>query len=389
MERHQELRGRALLFLFFLWFLWFFNFTARSIFSPILPLVEDEFAISHARASSIFVFFSIGYGLAVLFSGSYAGRLGYKKSIVLSLFTSSVVSFLIPFAESFSTLYLLNFILGFSIGAYLPAAMPLITEYFAEKHWGKSIAIHDTGASISIFCTPFVALSLLHFFKWRGIFDVFAVVFLISGIVLYFICDEVKISHSEKARLGSLIKLRSLWIMVILFTFVAGANMGIYSIVPLYLTKELSLNIEYANSILGISRLGGIVVSVTCGFLIDKFNLRKFLFIITLITGIFTVLMGMSSVRFIGISLFLQAIAMTGFFPVGLVSIARMFARETRGLATGLILAISMVLGMGLTPYLLGLAGDHLSFGFGITLFGILVSVSSLFAFSLKELERT
>ena len=66
-----------------------------------------------------------------------------------------------------------------------------------------------------------------------------------------------------------------------------------------------------------------------------------------------------------------------------------MFARETRGLATGLILAISMVLGMGLTPYLLGLAGDHLSFGFGITLFGILVSVSSLFAFSLKELERT
>jgi MFS family permease len=386
-QGYHELKGKGLLFLLFLWFLWFFNFTARAIFSPILPLVEDEFVISHARATSIFIFFSTGYGLAVLFSGLYSGRFGYKKSILLSLCISSFVCFLIPFTKAFSALYVFNFVLGFSIGAYLPSVMPLITEYFAEKHWGKAIAIHDTGAAIAIFSTPFIALCFLRFTNWRGIFEVFAVVFLASAVALYFVCDELKIGHSERVKVGDFIRSRSLWIMTVLFTFVAGANMGVFSIAPLYLTKELLLSIEYANSIVGISRLGGIVVSVTCGFLIDRFNLRRFLFIVTLISGICTVLVGVAPVRFMGISLFLQAVVITAFFPVGLVSIARLFKREARGMATGFILASTTTFGAGLTPYLLGLAGDYLSFRVGIMLFGILVSLSSLCTFSLKEIR--
>ena len=87
-------------------------------------------------------------------SGFYAGRFGYKRSIILSLAATSVLLFLIPFVKVFSLLYVFNFIMGASVGFYLPAVLPLITEYFAERHWARAIAIHDSGAPTGIFFCP-------------------------------------------------------------------------------------------------------------------------------------------------------------------------------------------------------------------------------------------
>lgn len=387
MQRYANLRGKALLFLFFLWFLWFINFITRMAFAPILPLVEDEFMVNHAQASSIFIFLSVGYGIAVVFSGLFSGRFGYKKSIVISLLFLSLVAFLIPLVHEFILLYLFAFMLGFSVGFYLPAVIPLITEYYSEKDWGKAIAIHDTGASCSIFATPFIALFLLHYFPWRGIFIVLACIYLVCSVIFWFVSTEVKVTNPPKAVFISIIKIRSLWLMSVIWIFGAGANLGIYSIVPLYLTKELNMDIGYANTILGISRLGAVVVAIACGFLIDRFNLRRIMFLVMIITSVLTVLMGLVSVRYIGIVLFLQAFFVTAFFPVGLVAMAKTFNREMRSLATGIIVAISIVFGGGIVPYLLGISGDMVSFRLGITILGIFVALSSTLIFHLKELE--
>lgn len=387
MGRYSNLRGRALFFLLFLWLLWFLNFSVRIVLSPILPVIEDEFMVSHAQASSVFIFLSVGYGISVLVSGFLSGRFGYKRSIVLSLVLLSLTTFLIPFAHTFVLLYVFAFVLGFAVGTYIPSVIPLITEYYSEKNWGKAISIHDTGASISILTTPFVAIALLALVPWRGIFVVFACIFLVCAIVLCFVCSEVKIDNPPRAMFREILRMRSLWIMAVLFAFGVGANLGIYSIIPLYLTKELRLSIDYANTILGISRLGSVGVAVSCGFLVDRFSLRKIMFPMMAVAGAFTILMGLVSVRYTGVVLFLQAVFITGFFPVGLVAIAKIFNREMRGLATGMILAVSMVFGSGIMPYLLGVSGDLGSFRLGIVILGVLVTLSSGLIFRLKGLD--
>ncbi len=136
MERYSTFRGKALLFLFFLWFIWFVNFSVRIVLSPLLPVIEDEFMINHARASSIFIFLSVGYGVAVIASGLFSGRFGYKKTIVLSLTLLSLTAFLIPLVHSFLLLNIFAFTLSFSVGLYLPSVIPLITEYYTEKKLG-------------------------------------------------------------------------------------------------------------------------------------------------------------------------------------------------------------------------------------------------------------
>lgn len=188
--------------------------------------------------------------------------------------------------------------------------------------------------------------------------------------------------------LRRIVRMRSLWLMAAIWFFGASANLGIYSITPLYLTKELHLSISYANTILGVSRLGSVGVAIACGFLIDRVNLKKFMFFVLLITGILTVLLGLVSVKYIGIVLFLQASFVTGFFPIGLVAIAKIFSREMRSMATGFILAVSMAFGGGVIPYLLGISGDLYTFRSGIAILGILVAITSALPFSLKELDE-
>lgn len=387
MVRFEEFRGRALLFLFFLLFIWFINFSVRIMFSPILPLLEDEFMVNHARASGIFTFMSAGYGASVLLSGLFAGRIGYKKVILVCLASLCLLNFLIPFVRNFYLLYLFALALGFSHGSYIPATMPLITEYYAEKNWGRAIAIHDIGASTAIFATPLVALGLLQFFSWRGIFVVYASIFALCIVVFVFAATEVRIVNPARAAFRDITRKRSLWFMIILWVFGGGSNFGIYAITPLYLTKELGLSIDYANTILSISRLVAIGVAVACGFLVDRFSLKRMMFSMLLMTGIFTVLMGLSPVKYTGMALFFQAFFVTGFFPIGLVAIARTFGREARSLATGMILAASFFIGGGVMPWLLGVSGDLYSFRLGIVILGALTMFISSLVFRLREIK--
>jgi MFS transporter, NNP family, nitrate/nitrite transporter len=388
MRYYSEVKGKALGFLLLLWTLWFFNVSGRLIFTPILPLIEDEFMLTHFKATSIFVSQSIGYALGTIFSGFYSGRIGFKKTIVFSFGMLACTSFLVPFTRVFSLFYPILFIVGFSAGTYIPAIMPLIREHFAEKNLGKIISIYDSAAPIGIFAVPFFALFLLNLFHWREIFYVVGIILLIICLLFSFVGDELKINQPHKTVLKGLIRRRSLWVMVTIMSIAMGANMGIYSILPLYLTKELSLQVGHANSLLGISRLGGIGVAILCGFLVDRFNPRKIIFILMAIAGILTILLGIASASLIGIVLFLQAIFITGIMPIAFVCMAKLYDRETMSMAVGFALPLSTLLGSGLIPYILGLSGDLIGFGFGIVVLGILLTFMSWFALALKDFDR-
>jgi MFS family permease len=289
--------------------------------------------------------------------------------------------------KTFSTLYVLSLILGFSVGAYIPSVIPLITEYFAEKDWGKSIAIHDSAASVGVFCAPFIALFFTHFFGWKEVFLAFAIVSLLIATAFWLTVDELKITNTKKSLHGDLFRKRALWTMGVIWVFAAGAMWGVYFTVPLYLTKELSLSIEYANGLFGFSRLGGVAVAIMCGLLVDKVSLKKMIFTMLSLTGALTILVGLTSARFIGVVLSLQVIFIMGFFPLGLTAIARMFDREERGMATGIVMTISICAGSGFITYLLGLSGDLISFRFGYVALGALVILGSSLLFCLKELK--
>ncbi len=362
------------------------NFNGRTLFSPILPLIESEFGTTHARAASIFTFISFGYGFALFASNTISGYLGAKRTVLTSLVTAGCIFLIIPALRTFNLFYPVVFVLAFALGLYLPTIIPMITEYYPETDWGKAISIHESASSLSIFGAPLIALFLLSFLSWRSIFIVVGSISFLCALTFTLSATETS-PRTRQARLGrSLLKNRSAWIMGIFWIFCSGCVLGLYFVLPLYLVRELGMSLEYANSIFGLSRAGMVITAVAAGFFVDRVNLKKALFTIMLATGIMTMLLATKDVRWIKPLLFIQATISGAFPPLALVAISRMFDRDTRGQATGFVVTVGMV-GTGIIPYLIGITGDLASFRLGIFLLGTATVVASGLLYFLRELR--
>jgi NNP family nitrate/nitrite transporter-like MFS transporter len=384
MARFQSVKGKALVFLLFIWILWFLNFVARTILAPLLPLIEDEFLVAHARATSIFLFLGLGYGLSVCFSGFYAKTLGLRRSVCACLLALGATFLVMSQIHIFELFYATGLVLGLGVGMYLPAIIPLLTEYYDQAHWGKVIAIHDSAASLGCFATPFVAVLALRLLPWRGTFVLVAGACLLCAVIFWFVSVEVGTRKETTYFPREVLRQRGFWIFGITWIFMAGATMGLYFVVPLYLSKELGLGVERANTIFGISRIGGACVGIVSGFLVDRFRAKGMVFFLVLITGILTALVAVNDLLWVQVVLFVQATIAAGYFPVTLVAISRMFERQSRGQAVGFIVTLGVV-GTAIIPYLLGVSGDLVSFRLGFLLLGILTTLSSGLFWFMKE----
>lgn len=376
-----------LLPLFIFWCLWFLNFSTRAIFSPFLPLIEDSLSISHGAAGALFTFLSIGYCLTLLIAGRFASIWGYKRTVFFGFIGTGLVLIGFQCAESYTATQILFFLLGLVTGSYLPSILPIITETYDYRHWGKAIGFHDSAASFSIFFIPLLVASGLYYLSWKNILLILGIVSLLLPIYFWKISVEPKQEMSEsKGSVFLIFKRKTVWIIGFLWIFAAGSCLGLYSLLPLFLVKERGINFHFANNLFGISRVGGVLISVFIGFLIDRYGYRKMLVLGMTMTGISTIGLSLAStLPTIVTALILQATLSIAFFPIGLSTISKLTPLSERAMVTGVIVSIGMIFGVGFVPFLIGVIADHFNFEVGILGLGILTTFSSLMVRFLKD----
>jgi MFS family permease len=336
----------------------------------------------------VFLFSSVGYASTVFLSGVFSRLLGAKKSITAAMIVAATACFSISFFRVFHLIYISTFLVGVAVGLYLPSAIPLLTSYYHEKNWGKVLAIHDSGAGTSLFLAPLIATGLLSFLTWRGVFVVMAVTLTFCALVFSLVAEEQKkFAGKEPYFGGALWRRKELWFMGVMASFISGVGIGVYYIIPLYLVKELGMPSGEANAILGISRIGGAVAGILTGFFVDRFSLKKTMFLLALGAGVATMILATKNMALIKTLLAVQPCLVMGFMPALFLAVSRLFEDQARGQATGMILTVGSVLGAGIIPYLLGLAGDLVSFRLGIFVLGTVTALSSGLVLMIKGLK--
>lgn len=373
--------------LFIFWCLWFLNFSTRTAFSPILPLIEDGLSLSHGEAGGLFTSLSTGYTLALLVTSRLTSVWGFKRTVVAAFLSIGIVLLGFQWAVSYSAFHILFFLLGIATGTYIPSILPIITETYDYRQWGKVIGFHDSAASLSIFAIPMLMAFGLHFFPWRKLLLILGIVSFLLPIYFWKVSIEPK---KEMSRQGStvvdLFKRKTIWIMGLLWIFATASCMGVYSILPLYLIKERGIDFQIANTLFGISRAGGVFASILAGFLTDRYGYKRMLILSLFTTGLSTVSLSLTStLPMILITLTLQATLSLAFFPVGLATLSRLTPPSERSFTIGVTASIGVFFGMGLSPFLLGLTADHFNFQAGIFWLGILTTLSSLMVMFLQE----
>jgi len=361
------------------------NFTSRIILAPLLPTIEINLKLSHGDAGSLFFFLSIGYFISLLASGHISSRINHKKTITASAIAVGTTLSAISFSNSLLTLRCCVFLLGISAGTYLASGITTITSLVNSKDWGKAVAIHELAPNLSFILAPLLVEMLLHWFFWRHILFMIGTVSVIAGIVFArfgkggnFFGEAPKFSAIK-----TIIKIPNFWILIFLFSLAITSTLGIYNMLPLYLVAEHGVSQEWANSLVGISRISTLGMAFLAGWATDRLGPKTIMLSVFLVTGILTLLLGIASTHWVIIVVFLQPILAVCFYPAGFSALSSISTSENRNVAISLTIPIAFVLGGGVVPALIGFMADLGYFSWGISLSGLLIVTGFFLSFFL------
>ena len=368
--------------LLFLAAIFFMNFIGRIIIAPLMPNIEEELHISHGQAGTLFLLISLGYFPSLMGSGFVSSRLTHRKTIFLSSIIVGLALLGVSQCRSLWSIQAGLIILGLSAGIYVPSGIATLTSLVSSRHWGKALAIHELAPNLSFLAAPLVSETLLTWFSWRGILGVLGALALLLGFAFERFGKGGQF-YGEAPSLGSLKILtadRGFWIMLVLFSLGVSGTLGVYAMLPLFLVVERGLGRSSANTLIAISRIPGPVVSMMAGWATDRFGAKLTLFGVLFFCGLATMLLGTMEGPWLVMAVILQPILAVCFFPAAFSALSMTVSPAVQNVAVSLTAPFAFLIGGGVVPILVGMAGDAGCFDLGLVLVGGFIFLGAVFS---------
>lgn len=348
------------------------TFLARLIFAPLLPAMEAELGMAHTASGSLFLFASLGYGLAILGSAWVASWLEHRRVIMLSVLGVSAALALAAASSGVWGLRLGLFMVGAAGGLYLPSGVASITSLVDRGSWGRAMGIHELAPNLSFVIAPFGAELLLSWTSWRGVLACLAAVVLVCGLAFgrWGRGGVFRGQPPERSMLLETARLPAVWLLGLLIALGIGASLGIFTMLPLFLIDEHGLDRSQANLLLGLSRLSCPLIAFAAGWASDRLGPRRAMAWVLAVGGGLTLGLGLVPGSWVVVLVFLQPAVCIGIFPPAFAALSQVTPPQRRNLAVALAVMVAAALGGGMIPLALGVLGDHRLFGVGIALVG-------------------
>ena len=366
--------------------IFFLNFSARIVYAPLMPEIEAELNISHADAGSMFFYISIGYFITLLGSGWVAASLNHRRTIILSTVVLGLALICTAFSGGLRAIRITLLLLGAAAGLYLPSGIATLTGLIHERHWGKALAVHELAPNLGFIIAPLLSELIMIWFSWRNVPVMLGVTTIFFGIVFAYYSRKVAFTVAPPgfAAFKLFLSKPAFWIMVILFSLGIAGTLGVYTMLPLYLVTEHSIDRNYANTLLSFSRILSLFTALAGGWASDRFGPRNTLIIVFLFSGITTMAIGAASDKWILWAIFLQPMLAICFFPAGFAALSRIGPAGANNIAVSLAAPLAFMIGGGAVPSLIGFMGDITSFASGIGLVGGMIILGAILAYFLK-----
>lgn len=372
----------------FLTLLFFLSFVSRFIFSPLFPTIGEDLPLRAGQVGTLFLFGAIGGLVGSFVAGFVSSRLNHRGSMLIAAFGSAAALIVASFAVSVWIIGACLVFLGFFAGLQTPSSVATITAMVRPADWGKALSVQQLGPPLSLVVAPLLAVGLLNWFSWQttllwvaGLCALLGVIFLAFRGVGSFPGDPPK-----PALLGPVLRIRSFWVMVFLFALGMGAQVGVYSILPLYLTAEREMTASSANTLLGLANISPLIMAFVSGWITDRIGEKRTISLFLFVAGIATAMTGILSGTGLKVSVFLMAAFAVGVFPPAFKALSHIVQPTFRSLAAGFGPPLAFLLGGGLLPTALGYMGQAYTFGLGITIAGAVIAVGSAATLLLKLL---
>jgi NNP family nitrate/nitrite transporter-like MFS transporter len=356
--------------------IFFIHFVARQIAGPMLPVIEAELALSHTQSGLFILAMGLGFFISQLSAPFLTALYGYRRCILVSLCGSAFFLVLVAWAGSSAILWFAFLCMGITGGLYVPAAIALITVLVHPQDWGKALGIHELAPNLALILVPFLATAALTIATWRQGYLCLAAVFLLMAGVYFFagVDAHERPSAPNFSRLRDIVRKPAFWQLGVLLSLAVGVETGVYAMTPLFLVNERGFTLADANQLLGLSRVPGLIMVLLAGWITDRLNPVRTVSIALGLTGVAVICLGVGPRALLAPAVYVQAAAAACLFPPILSMTSKISSQSNRALTLSLSLAVAPVVGGGLIPAGIALAGDLGSFGLGLLAAGLLTT---------------
>jgi AAHS family 4-hydroxybenzoate transporter-like MFS transporter len=168
------------------------GFDAQTIGFLATPIAESR-NISVTSFGPIFSASLIGLMIAAMLAGPIADRWGRKWPIIFSTFTLALFSMLTAFSTSFNQLLIFRFLTGLGLGGALPNVVALSSEYIPKRLMAVLVSVLFCGLPLGGFICGMLSSALLPVWGWQSVFYIGgALPFLLSLLLIPLLPESVK-----------------------------------------------------------------------------------------------------------------------------------------------------------------------------------------------------
>jgi predicted MFS family arabinose efflux permease len=362
--------------------------------APLIPALSGFFKVSEQKVGLMVPAFLIPYGIASLFYGLFADKIGIRKIILISLFLFAVLTALTAFSQSVPQLIIWRVLAGIGASGVIPISLAWIGQTYTYQERGRPIGFifgsvaggGAFGASAGVFLESFIG--------WKMLFLFVGILAFLIWVLVYFAYQKMKAPpvakqgltlnkvFNEYKKLLTVKRGRNAYTYVLLNGIF---NAGVYTWLGLYFQKVFSLN----GWQIGLALLGygipGLLFGPFIGRLADKFGRSKLLPVGLVLSAlsscmlIFNIPLVVARISVITLSL---GFDLTQPLLAGIIT---QVGRERGGQAMS-VMAFMLFVGFGLGSYLFGLA-IHLSLTDALIIFSIFELILSVIAFHVFKKE--
>ena len=382
-----------------------------------LPMIAKDYGWTVAETGKygglLMSVFFIGYGIATIFLSPLGERFGAKKSIITVVILFSIVTCLqAPFGMMLAALVAIRVLLGVVSGIHGPMMGVLTEKWFPVNERSRANSIWFCGIFAAMILAPVVVVPVCNLVGWKMMFVVIGLGGMIIAVPLLklFIYErpedhpriaKTEIDYIQKGRLAEyrrenshtfagnikfLWQRKVFWLVVILGIMNNVIAFGLVSWMPTFFTEGRKLpfsDLVYATS---LPYVLSIVGALTWAYFGDKTNKRGYISCVAfLATGVMVYLAATTA----SIPLIICFFAATIFFNASynaneIAFIQWIVPSERTGTGIGIYLGISLMLGGGFGPVVVGgVVSATGSYDYGLAALALVCAVCSVLSFLL------
>lgn len=283
----EKFSGKQWVVLASLWLAYLLSFVARLVWSSVMSIANEDLGFTVIQGSSYITAFYIGYAITALPGGILSDKIGYRKTILLSLAGVTVGTALMGTVTDYYVGFAFRFILGLFSGPLNACCLSAIADVFSERQRGTATGLLMTCTSLGISVVNLYAPSLATSYGWQAAMFATAVIPLAILILCFFTLRGAAGSgdSSEKTKtqpsmgvgeaLSTIVKTRNVWLMSVVGLCATGATWGVTNWANLFMTQNVGVSAVTAGSIVAIYGGAAFISKPLIGIISDHLNVKK------------------------------------------------------------------------------------------------------------------